>query len=232
MRTLFFVPLGLSPRVRGNPGASGADSPDARSIPACAGEPGFPVWASTSGGVYPRVCGGTHCSRWAAISFCGLSPRVRGNLFGAPCPTSPTRSIPACAGEPEAAMTRARDRRVYPRVCGGTPAIWGGGPAGRGLSPRVRGNPPASTPAGRGAGSIPACAGEPMTARTVTHSAQVYPRVCGGTYRPGAPQSPDLGLSPRVRGNLRIPIQRPARYRSIPACAGEPKASARSGSRP
>ena len=50
----------------------------------------------------------------------------------------------------------------------------------------------------------------------------VYPRVCGGTVgfrfcQPGAD-----GLSPRVRGNLIRRSYLYDKYRSIPACAGEP----------
>ena len=58
--------------------------------------------------------------------------------------------------------------RVYPRVCGGT-----GQPVGQiglveGLSPRVRGNRHDKVCDHCGAGSIPACAGEPVTAYTAT----------------------------------------------------------------
>ena len=53
----------------------------------------------------------------------GLSPRVRGN----PTPNTEyiygNRSIPACAGEPILWQTIGTRRRVYPRVCGGTPAV-------------------------------------------------------------------------------------------------------------
>ena len=54
-------------------------------------------------------------------------------------------------------------------------------------------------------------------------SFRVYPRVCGGTV--ALPISPDLdmGLSPRVRGNLIHYRRRPAWVGSIPACAGEPE---------
>ena len=77
--------------------------------------------------------------------------------------------------------------------------------------------------------------------------ATVYPRVCGGTRRArwllvnGSGLSPRMrgnrdespprygkrGLSPRMRGN---PLPRPATpsgYRSIPAYAGEPRATRR-----
>ena len=52
---------------------------------------------------------------------------------------------------------------------------------------------------------------------------KVYPRVCGGT----GPETPDVdrraGLSPRVRGNPLLVGVALNRYRSIPACAGEPR---------
>ena len=50
---------GLSPRVRGNPEAAAEVSFNARSIPACAGEPPFVLEPPSRSSVYPRVCGGT-----------------------------------------------------------------------------------------------------------------------------------------------------------------------------
>ena len=82
-----------------------------------------------------------------------------------------------------------------------------------------------------------------MTARFGIISRPVYPRVCGGTQRQCRNDSDAGGLSPRVRGNLRLapfkssrdaglsPRVRGNRYYavsdlaamgSIPACAGEP----------
>ena len=73
----------------------------------------------------------------------------------------PSGSIPACAGEPLLATGQRIPRRVYPRVCGGTPQP-GLSLAGiAGLSPRVRGNPPEAGDNRVTIGSIPACAGEP-----------------------------------------------------------------------
>ena len=60
-------------------------------------------------------------------------------------------------------------------------------------------------------GSIPACAGEPLTLTGISTSvrSRVYPRVCGGTTRPCVSgKRSDEG--------------------SIPACAGEPRRSASS----
>ena len=73
--------------------------------------------------------------------------------------------------------------------------------------------------------SIPACTGEPGEADYSAASAQVYPRVYGGTCEAEPCRKHHPGLSPRVRGNrIDSPILR-ARERSIPACTGEPMLS-------
>ena len=91
-----------------------------------------------------------------------------------------------------------------------------------GLSPRVRGNPARHAHRGRPGRSIPACAGEPRTARPAGRLAEVYPRVCGGTVAGASPGRKRRGLSPRVRGNRRHAGRQPEIPGSIPACAGEP----------
>ena len=53
-------------------------------------------------------------------------------------------------------------------------------------------------------------------------SDRVYPRVCGGTCMFNCVVIAKNGLSPRVRGNLPLPLRALIRSRSIPACAGEP----------
>ena len=50
-------------------------------------------------------------------------------------------------------------------------------------------------------GSIPACAGEPERGHGENDPSEVYPRVCGGTYRLRCDCQFSQGLSPRVRGN-------------------------------
>ena len=111
---------------------------------------------------------------------------------------------------------------VYPRVCGGTPGgscrhgkAWG-------LSPRVRGNLFADTQSEPAAGSIPACAGEPMITCMTREPIMVYPRVCGGTRTSSCTRLNLSGLSPRVRGNRTDPRLGYTSTGSIPACAGEP----------
>ena len=95
-----FSCLGLSPRVRGNPHPAPAAPRPARSIPACAGEPGTTSTGCAWARVYPRVCGGTTPAVHIPSSAAGLSPRVRGNLTKGPNGRPAIRSIPACAGEP------------------------------------------------------------------------------------------------------------------------------------
>ena len=51
----------------------------------------------------------------------------------------------------------------------------------------------------------------------------VYPRVCGGTGFSIIPLVRCGGLSPRVRGNRSAALTGSRCWRSIPACAGEPK---------
>ena len=152
-----------SPRVRGNLHLIAEPYLGQRSIPACAGEPGWLSEVTPKHRVYPRVCGGTSAGVEVSLAPTGLSPRVRGNLTG-----------------PGSDIWYAR---VYPRVCGGTslgqaaisgmhgsiPACAGGTiddmvarQAQQGLSPRVRGNRFILFVAAIVDRSIPACAGEPF----------------------------------------------------------------------
>ncbi len=201
-RAVYCGALGLSPRVRGN--RAGVHSARGRAA------------------VYPRVCGGTPSPSPSNAAPPGLSPRVRGNR---PLPLSRIqvlRSIPACAGEPIQRILSPPERRVYPRVCGGTPRPNFPPPAWGGLSPRVRGNLAVSKREGVNPGSIPACAGEPQQPRLHGQPNPVYPRVCGGTPTPARPGAAKWGLSPRVRGNPSKTACTTRPGGSIPACAGEP----------
>ena len=176
---------GLSPRVRGNLCHDAEWATRRGSIPACAGEPGVSTAPPQTGGVYPRVCGGTRTGTAGRRSGIGLSPRVRGNRSHNAGYVIHFGSIPACAGEPHCRTPRPPCPAVYPRVCGGT--LWQrwGNPQMQGLSPRVRGNPPADSPRPPLTWSIPACAGEPDRPPDKSGATPVYPRVCGGTARCG-----------------------------------------------
>ncbi len=160
---------GPSPRVRGNRGPVWAVESHHGAIPACAGEP---ATASTASGAcgradrgHPRVCGGTLIHHYQSPVGEGPSPRVRGNRFIWTCGVSAAGAIPACAGEPFARRGDALFHRGHPRVCGGTaarPCIVG---HNRGPSPRVRGNPAVIVVDDAWLRAIPACAGEPPSAR-------------------------------------------------------------------
>ena len=109
-------------------------------------------------------------------------------------------------------------------MCGGTsnPSI--DRAVQHGLSPRVRGNLlHRNILRLLQRGSIPACAGEPKPACPSPSRNRVYPRVCGGTPMSRISLLGIGGLSPRVRGNLRIAPHQVQHHRSIPACAGEPR---------
>ena len=131
---------GLSPRVRGNHFTSSGQQNRTGSIPACAGEPPSSAMTMRRTRVYPRVCGGTDHELMPMINRKGLSPRVRGNLNATGITIPTNGSIPACAGEPIWRPPKSRLAKVYPRVCGGTPACTRASTCAWGLSPRVRGN--------------------------------------------------------------------------------------------
>ena len=150
---------------------------------------------------------------------------MRGNLTFIPRDGDLPRSIPACAGEPDASYGLVYHMPVYPRVCGGTPSSRVDDVLGAGLSPRVRGNLDRDLTTAARTGSIPACAGEPSRVILTVSLVPVYPRVCGGTPWGDLEDEGVAGLSPRVRGNPRRFVIPMAGSRSIPACAGEPASS-------
>ena len=217
--------IGLSPPVRGNLRLAPALTAGLGSIPACAGEPPYPPSQPPAHRVYPRLCGGTQRCGVGLLSGLGLSPPVRGNLPDYLCRLPMPGSIPACAGEPTTPPSCPSPSGVYPRLCGGTYARRRRLTAHRGLSPPVRGNPAGAVAGGAAPGSIPACAGEPAQGGCVRHGRAVYPRLCGGTLLGQPACYVDPGLSPPVRGNRLAPLAFRLAPRSIPACAGEPRAA-------
>ena len=195
------VGTGLSPRVRGNRPIVTRVAIIARSIPAGAGEPEWPVRGRIERRVYPRGCGGTRLALRDERDHGGLSPRVRGNRPDPADRPGARRSIPAGAGEPMMASCGSGATWVYPRGCGGTfvESIQGSDP--NGLSPRVRGNQAHAERWPSAWGSIPAGAGEPSPCGQAPGDQRVYPRGCGGTMSAIIQRVPCSGLSPRVRGN-------------------------------
>ena len=111
-------------------------------------------------------------------------------------------------------------------MCGGTTAAGSQYQSAMGLSPRVRGNLSRAAAYHVNRGSIPACAGEPLSFVTRPPTLTVYPRVCGGTSCFPLRRMASRGLSPRVRGNPWLRSSPAPPQGSIPACAGEPAQAA------
>ena len=96
----------------------------------------------------------------------------------------------------------------------------------RGLSPRVRGSPSLPFSTFLLTRSIPTCAGQPKRNAPRPIFSQVYPHVCGAAKSMLVQAGQPYGLSPRVRGSLRVGFIAYTFQRSIPTCAGQPIASA------
>ena len=111
---------GLSPRARGNREHALGEQVRLRSIPACTGEPAPLRLSPTHHRVYPRVHGGTIPDVSLSEGVYGLSPRARGNPGDTGSAYVAPGSIPACTGEPLAALSLPSLPEVYPRVHGGT----------------------------------------------------------------------------------------------------------------
>ena len=149
-------------------------------------------------------------------------------------------SIPAWAGKPKPDGAAVHGCRVYPRVGGETDGACMSDGCIMGLSPRGRGNlgnrfdgilDVGSIPAWAGKpirgkqpvrGSIPAWAGKPMASNPNGLLIRVYPRVGGETSCRCSMRAWAAGLSPRGRGNPRLPRRSRLLQGSIPAWAGKP----------
>ena len=92
----------------------------------------------------------------------------------------------------------------------------------RGSIPACAGEPPPNGSGRRRRKVYPRVCGEPPMGCLILSKRKVYPRVCGGTGCRVSTLPGVIGLSPRVRGNLRVVPAGPADLGSIPACAGEP----------
>jgi len=132
---------GRSPRARGKRSPRGRTARRPRSIPACAGE-AVPIGSNVQRApVDPRVRGGSCARLLLEPRARGRSPRARGKPRLDMIQGVMARSIPACAGEAYARVATNADRRVDPRVRGGSGSRRSRGDRARGRSPRARGKP-------------------------------------------------------------------------------------------
>ena len=196
-----------------------------RSIPARAGEPCRRGRGPTSPGVHPRACGGARRRRRFRLEVEGPSPRVRGSHWRACRQPTMSGSIPARAGEPPSDTCAPRPIRVHPRACGGADNATSIRRSERGPSPRVRGSRAFDAATRDALRSIPARAGEPLSAAATAFVRAVHPRACGGAAPPRRQRPRTTGPSPRVRGSLNVTRVGETDDRSIPARAGEPRST-------
>ena len=172
--------------------------------------------------VYPRGCGAALFTAQLLECIEGLSPRVRGSPSLTVTPPLRPGSIPAGAGQPGLSFRSLPWLPVYPRGCG---AAFSPRPCACrdcGLSPRVRGSRTGTNASSRDARSIPAGAGQPVVQIIPAVVCQVYPRGCGAAVLSNEGSQVAPGLSPRVRGSLKLDVTCPDRSGSIPAGAGQP----------
>ena len=188
--------------------------------------------------VYPRACGETtlsHRNLQLPQFLEGLSPRLRGNPGKRPVDHKDMQSgglSPRLRGNHNwlhCQWTTLSYGGLSPRLRGnlGRHGQSGSGPIMKGLSPRLRGNRNHEQRRLCTAveGLSPRLRGNRVRARTgPLPYVPVYPRACGETTRyPGrqSDRSP-AGLSPRLRGNLRVDGRPRLPRGSIPAPAGKP----------
>jgi hypothetical protein len=91
-----------------------------------------------------------------------------------------------------------------------------------GLSPRVQGHLDARLSEPVGHGTIPACAGSPITPNSTSTTMRVYPRVYGATSQKYHRWPFVRGLSPCIRGYQCARLCAPWSRRSIPVHTGLP----------
>ena len=151
---------GSSPRVRGTVRPDRVRQPQARFIPARAGNRRRYPLPSLPCPVHPRACGEQAMTAGAADITTGSSPRVRGTALLVCCRSRSRRfipaacgeqvllqecvqlverSIPARAGNSELAVVSGIFRPVHPRACGEQTGSCGAKCCSTGASPRVRG---------------------------------------------------------------------------------------------
>ena len=150
---------GSSPRVRGTllVDLLLLDAPGI--IPACAGNTRQRHHLVVQVRDHPRVCGEHEIGSGFAGGNEGSSPRVRGTRSPSCCALQNRGIIPACAGNTHRRHKQRHILRDHPRVCGehyhyDIDPYWN-----LGSSPRVRGTRAVKLTPRRGAGIIPACAG-------------------------------------------------------------------------
>ena len=156
----------------------------------------------------------------AAAGTPGSSPRVRGTDRLHFRGITDERVIPACAGNGRGTIALDDRPSGHPRVCGERQRENLNLREDLGSSPRVRGTDPTIQQTPGHVRVIPACAGNGVGHIHGVFLGPGHPRVCGERNRSPARNGFGPGSSPRVRGTDHRDIERMAKERVIPACAG------------
>ena len=220
---------GRSPRTRGSLALSRQVLPDDGSIPAYAGKPHRHAAAPVEARVDPRVRGEAGSTRTRRNRRCGRSPRTRGSHLGVVAGRTQVGSIPAYAGKPEESTKARHARAVDPRVRGEAARRRCASRSASGRSPRTRGSPAHQFALQVLGGSIPAYAGKPWAPQRRRGRPEVDPRVRGEAAPMQGFRVAGGGRSPRTRGSRNRSVTHRGSERSIPAYAGKPQPTLRTG---
>ena len=152
--------------------------------------------------VHPRACGEHFAPLIRIDNAGGSSPRVRGTRSFISCQTSPSRFIPARAGNTPGRGCNRPAKPVHPRACGEHPDAPSQPLAVIGSSPRVRGTHLDRYVPVVGLRFIPARAGNTIFSSNQARRSTVHPRACGEHLIRASDFLLPCGSSPRVRGTL------------------------------
>ncbi len=217
---------GPSPLTRGSPVSLAGRGGDQGSIPAHAGQPAGLHRRAGPARVHPRSRGAAVSSATQVAADQGPSPLTRGSQDLTGEFARARGSIPAHAGQPWTGPTKFVHRPVHPRSRGAAQPAAPDGGSYTGPSPLTRGSLSADSPAHGSGGSIPAHAGQPVTAFICTSTGRVHPRSRGAAGSGATAGYYRLGPSPLTRGSLWVSELQQRGAGSIPAHAGQPRRGA------
>ena len=212
---------GSSPQVRGRPPAPCPRAVSPRLIPVGAGQTPRTAEDTSQPRAHPRGCGADKGPKDNATELWGSSPQVRGRLRRRRRRRLGPGLIPAGAGQTRTRCHCDTTARAHPRRCGADAIRAVEGFSAAGSSPQVRGRHRAIRRRDRGAGLIPAGAGQTCASTKVGSHVAALPRRCGADYRPAARRFRDWGSSPQVRGRHNASAGHASEDGLIPAGAGQ-----------
>ena len=177
------------------------------------------------GSVHPRACGEQGRFGVRRSSWTGSSPRLRGTVPAKGDLRHLGRFIPAPAGNSCKPATFIAKLSVHPRACGEQRPLVPHRLDAGGSSPRLRGT--VFQPGGVVVLQrfIPAPAGNRTASRIWTLTISVHPRACGEQAIGRIRDRLTTGSSPRLRGTVKIGMEKYGAIRFIPAPAGNRGAS-------